>query len=228
MVTRCLSVRPSRPRHLLPRRHCTWQGTVRNSAAGPGQPDLAEPRHLDQRAGSPSGRASPSPSGQSLPLIKGINWHAACLFGAAVASAVPGSNESHTEPFSSRGPGAERGASRHVSGEGRMLALRAARRGGDTGASAGLGLHPALPAPPSPPGSAQRPAEGTGCAWAVISRRFPTRSLFACVPSPGRDVSGAALRGPSPAAWLLLLPPAMGTLTLAPATAAQSFSGAPP
>ena len=200
---------------------------MRNSAAGPGQPDLAEPRHLDQRAGSPSGRASPSPSGQSLPLIKGINWHAACLFGAAVASAVPGSNESHTEPFSSRGPGAERGASRHVSGEGRMLALRAARRGGDTGASAGLGLHPALPALPSPPGSSQRPAEGTGCAWAVISRRFPPAPCSPVFPAQG-GTSGAALRGPSPAAWLLLLPPAMGTLTLAPATAAQSFSGAPP
>lgn len=41
---------------------------------------------------SPSGRASPSACSKSSLLIKCINWHAACLFKEAVASAVSGSS----------------------------------------------------------------------------------------------------------------------------------------
>lgn len=85
-----------------------------NSAAGPGQPDLAKLHRSDQRAESPSGRASPSPSSKSLLLIKGINWHAAWLFKEAVASAVPGSSESHTELFRNLGTGGERGTEHRV------------------------------------------------------------------------------------------------------------------
>lgn len=87
-----LSVRLSCPRYLLPCSHCSWQGAAGDPAAGPGQPALAEPSRLDQQAESPSGRASPGPSSKSLLLIKGINWHAACLFKEAAASAVPGGN----------------------------------------------------------------------------------------------------------------------------------------
>jgi len=70
---------------------------VSNPAAGLSQPDLTEPCRLDQQAESPSGRPNPSPSSKSLLLIKGINWHAACLFKEAVASAVPGGNYRYTE-----------------------------------------------------------------------------------------------------------------------------------
>lgn len=47
-----LSVRLSHPRSLFPCGHHNWQGRGSNSAAGPGQPVLTEPCHLDQQAES--------------------------------------------------------------------------------------------------------------------------------------------------------------------------------
>lgn len=79
-VPRCLSV-------------CPAQGIAslligKEFGRGLCQPDLAEPHWSEQPAASPSGSAGPAPSGQSLLLIKGINWHAACCFQEALASVI--------------------------------------------------------------------------------------------------------------------------------------------